>query len=75
MIKQSPGLFYAYVGANQNSPDTGVFYKTLIEYAKNNNKKALRFLENIDSQKEHWTKDDVDKINRIIIKIDKNAPI
>jgi pimeloyl-ACP methyl ester carboxylesterase len=74
MIKQSPELFYAYIGANQNSPDTGVYYKTLLEYAKKNEKKALRFLENIGPQKECWTKDDVDKINHIMIKIDKNAP-
>jgi pimeloyl-ACP methyl ester carboxylesterase len=74
MIKQQPDLFYAYIGANQNSPDTGVFYKALKEYSQRNDKKALQFLEKIGSTKNTWTKDDVDKINRIAIKIDKKAP-
>jgi pimeloyl-ACP methyl ester carboxylesterase len=74
MIKQSPELFYAYIGANQNSPDTGISYRILMEYARNKDKKALKLLENIGPNKKRWTKDDVDKINRIAIKIDMNGP-
>jgi pimeloyl-ACP methyl ester carboxylesterase len=74
MIQKAPDYFCAYVGAEQNSPDSGLFYQTLKEYARKNDKKALQFLEKTGGDKSRWTKDDVDRINRIAIRVDKNAP-
>ena len=74
MIKKAPEYIAAYVGAEQNSPDTGLYYKTIKEYAAKNDKKALQFLERIGSDKTKWTKKDVDRINRIAVSVDKNAP-
>jgi pimeloyl-ACP methyl ester carboxylesterase len=74
MIKKSPENFFAYIGAEQNSPDTGLYYKTIKEYARENDKKAFQFLEKIGNNKNKWTKDDVDRINKIATKVDKNAP-
>ena len=74
MIKKSPEHFLAYIGAEQNSPDTGLFYKIIKEYAWKNDKRAFQFLEKTGSDKSTWTKEDVDRINRIAVKVDKNAP-
>ena len=74
MIKKSPDYFSVYIGAEQNSPDTGLYYKIIKEYASKNDKQAFKFLEKIGSDKNKWTKEDVDRINKIAIKVDKNAP-
>jgi pimeloyl-ACP methyl ester carboxylesterase len=74
MIKKSSALFFAYVGAEQNSPDTGLFYRILKDYAKKHDKKAFMFLEKIGNDKKTWTKKDTEKVNKIAIKVDKNAP-
>jgi pimeloyl-ACP methyl ester carboxylesterase len=74
MIKKSPERFSAYVGAEQNSPDTGLFYKIIKEYAWKNDKQAFKFLEKTGSDKNKWTKEDIDRINKIAVKADKDAP-
>jgi pimeloyl-ACP methyl ester carboxylesterase len=74
MIQKAPQLFCAYIGAEQNSPDTGVFYQTLIAYAQKRDKKALQFLEKIGADKSAWTKADVNRVNRIAVRVDRNAP-
>jgi pimeloyl-ACP methyl ester carboxylesterase len=74
MAKQHPELFFAYIGAEQNSPDTGLFFRILKEYTQKHDKKAFRFLKKIGGDKKSWTKENVDKINRIAVRVDKQAP-
>ena len=76
MIHRRSDLFYAYVGTEQNSPDSQPLTYQLTKQAaqKASDKKGLQFLEAMDTNPSKWTRQQVENMNKLAIKVSKDVP-
>jgi pimeloyl-ACP methyl ester carboxylesterase len=76
MIRQHPDLFYAYVGAEQNSPDGIAASHTLTVDAvrQAGNKRGLATLEAMGTDKSNWTYKQFLFMNKLAINVTRNVP-
>ncbi|WP_088011085.1 alpha/beta fold hydrolase [Gottfriedia acidiceleris] len=76
MAMLRPELFYAYVGTDQNSPDSN---NLLHEIAMNavrtaGNTKGAQLIEKMGTDQSKWSRKDFDKRNRILVKAINGVP-
>ncbi|MDQ6597859.1 alpha/beta hydrolase [Bacillus salipaludis] len=76
MAKLRPDLFYAYVGTDQNAPDSQNLLYTLSVNALYGagNTKGVQLLEKMGSNQSQWSRKDFDKRNRLLVKTIKDVP-
>lgn len=76
MAKRRPDLFYAYVGTDQNSPDSqNLLHEiSLNAVRKSGNTKGVQFLEKMEANRSQISRKDVDKRNRILVKAIRDVP-
>jgi pimeloyl-ACP methyl ester carboxylesterase len=76
MAKRRPDLFYAYVGTDQNSPDSQNLLHEISVNAvrKSGNTKGVQFLEKMEADRSQISRKDVDKRNRILVKAIRDVP-
>ncbi|WP_066307359.1 alpha/beta fold hydrolase [Bacillus sp. FJAT-29814] len=76
MAKLRPDLFYAYVGTDQNAPDTQNLLYTLSVNAlrEAGNTRGVELLEQMGPDQSQWSRKDFDKRNRLIVKTIKDVP-
>jgi len=76
MVKNRPGLFYAYVGTDQNAPDTQYLsYKLAFKaFMAVGNKKGVQLLEKMGLDSSKWNKKDYNKMNQLIVKAMVDVP-
>jgi pimeloyl-ACP methyl ester carboxylesterase len=76
MAKRCPDLFYAYVGTDQNSPDSQNLLHEISVNAvrKSGNTKGVQFLQKIEADRSQISRKDVDKRNRILVKAIRDVP-
>jgi pimeloyl-ACP methyl ester carboxylesterase len=76
MAKRCPDLFYAYVGTDQNSPDSQNLLHEISVNAvrKSGNTKGVQFLQKMEADRSQISRKDVDKRNRILVKAIIDVP-
>jgi pimeloyl-ACP methyl ester carboxylesterase len=76
MAYRRPDLFHAYVGTDQNSPDSDHIGYYLVEDAlrKANDKKGLELVRKMGPNPKYWNQKDYDKRNQHVVKAVKNVP-
>jgi pimeloyl-ACP methyl ester carboxylesterase len=76
MIKESPNLFYAYVGTDQNCFDyENIAYQLAIDtLIDTGNTRGLKIFKDFGPDQTKWTQKDFDKRNQILVKSIKNVP-
>jgi len=75
MAKLRPELFYAYVGTDQNVPDSENLFKLTVHALRAvGNTKGVQLLEKMGSDQSQWSRKDFDKKNRLIVKAIKDVP-
>jgi pimeloyl-ACP methyl ester carboxylesterase len=76
MIRERPGLFCAYVGTEQNSPDSNPVIYQLVEKAavEAGNYKGQRLLAAMGADPARWTREEVDTMNRLAIRLTTGVP-
>ncbi|MBP0724098.1 alpha/beta hydrolase [Bacillus sp. RG28] len=76
MANRRPDLFYAYVGTDQNAPDSQNLLHEISVNAvrKSGNSKGVQFLEKMEADRSQISRKDVDKRNRILVKAIRDVP-
>ncbi|WP_284035526.1 alpha/beta hydrolase [Neobacillus sp. 114] len=76
MAKLRPDLFYAYVGTDQNAPDSQNLVYTLTVNALRGAgiMRGVQLLEKMGADQSKWSRKDFDKKNRLIVKTIKDVP-
>ena len=77
MIRDRPDLFSAYVGANQNSPDTrhsSTYLLTKEAAQKAGDKKGLALLNTMGSDRHRWTIQQLTALNKLAIRLTTGVP-
>ncbi|WP_066399528.1 alpha/beta fold hydrolase [Neobacillus mesonae] len=76
MAKLRPDLFYAYVGTDQNAPDSQNLLYTLSvnAFREAGISKGVQLLEKMGFDQAQWNRKDFDKKNRLIVKTIKDVP-
>ncbi|MFJ7726161.1 alpha/beta fold hydrolase [Neobacillus sp. NPDC097160] len=76
MAKLRPDLFYAYVGTDQNAPDSENLLYTLTVNALRGAglTKGVQLLEKMGSDQSQWSRKDFDKRNRLLVKTIRDVP-
>jgi pimeloyl-ACP methyl ester carboxylesterase len=76
MIKKCPELFYAYIGVEQNSPDSDkvTYNLTRESVVKANDKKSLVLLDEMGSNPSNWTRQQSEMLIKIAIQTSKQVP-
>ncbi|OIK11796.1 proline iminopeptidase [Bacillus sp. MUM 116] len=76
MAKLRPDLFYAYVGTDQNAPDTQnlLYALTVNALCGAGNTRGVQLLEKMGSNQSQWSRKDFDKRNRLLVKTIKDVP-
>ncbi|MBS4215045.1 alpha/beta fold hydrolase [Neobacillus rhizophilus] len=76
MAKVRPELFYAYVGTDQNAPDSQNLVYTLSVNAFRGAgiTRGVQLLEKMGADQSQWSRKDFDKKNRLIVKTIKDVP-
>ncbi|WP_233713494.1 alpha/beta fold hydrolase [Lederbergia citri] len=76
MAKLRPDLFYAYVGTDQNSPDSqNLLYTVSVNALREaGNTKGVQLLEKMGPNQSQWSRKDFDKRNRLLVKAIKDVP-
>lgn len=76
MAKLRPDLFYAYVGTDQNAPDSQNLLYTLTVNALRGagNTRGVQLLEKMGLDQSQWSRKDFDKRNRLLVKTIKDVP-
>ncbi|NRD80181.1 alpha/beta hydrolase [Bacillus sp. BRMEA1] len=76
MAKLRPDLFYAYVGTDQNAPDSQNLLYTLSVNALREAgiTRGVQLVEKMGSNRSQWIREDFDKRNRLLVKTIKDVP-
>jgi pimeloyl-ACP methyl ester carboxylesterase len=76
MAKLRPELFYAYVGTDQNAPDSqNLLYEITMNAVRTaGNTKGVQLLEKMGADQSQWSRMDFDKRNRILVKAINDVP-
>ncbi|WP_088072289.1 alpha/beta fold hydrolase [Gottfriedia luciferensis] len=76
MAKLRPELFFAYVGTDQNAPDSNnlLYEITMNAVHTAGNTKGVQLLNKIGSDPSQWSRKDFDKRNRILVKTINKVP-
>ncbi|WP_445492274.1 alpha/beta fold hydrolase [Niallia sp. 03133] len=76
MAKLRPDLFYAYVGTDQNAPDSQNLSYTLTLNALRGagNTRGVQLLEKMGADQSQWSRKNFDKRNRLLVKAIKDVP-
>jgi len=76
MAKLRPELFHAYVGTDQNAPDSqNLLHKITINAVHaSGNTKGVQLLEKMGANRSQISRKDVDKRNRILVKAIRDVP-
>ncbi|PKR84690.1 alpha/beta fold hydrolase [Heyndrickxia camelliae] len=76
MAKLRPELFHAYVGTDQNAPDSqNLLHKITINAVQaSGNTKGVKLLEKMGANRSQISRKDVDKRNRILVKAIRDVP-
>ncbi|TDF89421.1 alpha/beta fold hydrolase [Paenibacillus piri] len=76
MAKQRPDLFYAYVGTDQNAPDSGnlAYRLTLDALRAAGHSKGAQLVEKMGPDRSKWNRKDFDKRNQYLVKASQDVP-
>ncbi|KIL37845.1 proline iminopeptidase [Gordoniibacillus kamchatkensis] len=76
MAARRPDLFHAYVGTDQNSPDsTRLAHRLALDAMREARMdKGVRWLEQMGPDPSRWTLPDLDKRNRFMVKVPQQVP-
>ncbi len=76
MVKLRPELFHAYVGTDQNAPDSqNLLHKITINAVQaSGNTKGVQLLEKMGANRSQISRKDIDKRNRILVKAIRDVP-